>query len=351
MPRVSVIIPLFNKAPWVARCLRSVLGQTFRDIEVIVIDDGSTDGSAAIVNAQADARLRMFTQPNAGPGAARNAGVALASGEMLAFLDADDVWPPWYLAESVRRLESQGSTVGGLSWAVRLHPGGASSATSWRRAGIPDGLFRLSRSTDPSRVVAMLAHMFPSATVLWRDAFQSTGGFYQKGRCVYGEDAYLWLKLLLRGPHLFCAEPATTRDLQASELAHPTQRARPIEPFLLDPGELESDCPPDLRGVLRAVLTIRALKTASVCGYWGLHDQSRELVQRFASPLDYRLPYFAPALLSCTPVAGWLGALAREVRSRVIEARPPAIRQVTSERSGPYAPGQALSQDGARARR
>ncbi len=92
MTRVSVIIPVYNAAPWLGACLDSALGQTLRDIEVICVDDGSTDDSAAILAARskADSRIKVLTQANRGLGAARNRGLEIARGEYVHFLDADD---------------------------------------------------------------------------------------------------------------------------------------------------------------------------------------------------------------------------------------------------------------------
>lgn len=94
---ISVIIPLYNKRKSVARTLASVRAQTFTDYEVVVVDDGSTDGSADVVRSLADERVRLITQSNSGVSAARNKGISEARGELIAFLDADDVWKPRYL--------------------------------------------------------------------------------------------------------------------------------------------------------------------------------------------------------------------------------------------------------------
>jgi len=95
--RVSVIVPLFNKAPYIERALSSVAAQTYRDFELIVVDDGSTDEGPRIVEAFTDLPIHLIRQENAGPGAARNRGLELAQGELVAFLDADDEWLSNYL--------------------------------------------------------------------------------------------------------------------------------------------------------------------------------------------------------------------------------------------------------------
>lgn len=92
---ISIIIPVYNKTEYLKECLKSALGQTEDDLEVICVDDGSTDGSAEIVERFAgnDRRIRIIRQPNLGAGAARNAGIKVARGEYIAFLDADDFYP------------------------------------------------------------------------------------------------------------------------------------------------------------------------------------------------------------------------------------------------------------------
>lgn len=108
---ISVVIPALNAEATIERAIESVLGQTHSDLEVIVVDDGSTDGTTEIAEfwARRDARVRVRTQQHAGPGAARNAGIDVATGEWLAFLDADDEFKPEAFETILHRIERHDS--------------------------------------------------------------------------------------------------------------------------------------------------------------------------------------------------------------------------------------------------
>ena len=111
VPRISVVVPFFNNEDLLGDCLKSIAAQTFTDLEVIMVDDGSTDGSAAIASAQAaaDPRFTLRQVPNGGPGYARNRGVERARGTYLAFVDADDELPAHAYARLLPALEKSGS--------------------------------------------------------------------------------------------------------------------------------------------------------------------------------------------------------------------------------------------------
>jgi CDP-glycerol glycerophosphotransferase len=110
-PRISVVVPFFNNVDLLGECLKSIAAQSFTDLEVIMVDDGSADGSALIAQSQAEAdpRFRVIRIPNGGPGRARNKGVELARGEFLAFVDADDVLPRSCYELLLHTLERSGS--------------------------------------------------------------------------------------------------------------------------------------------------------------------------------------------------------------------------------------------------
>jgi glycosyltransferase involved in cell wall biosynthesis len=106
-PLVSVVVPIYNGEPFMVQALQSVIVQDYRPLEIIVVDDGSTDGTAQSVRTisdSSDVPLRYVFQDNRGPAAARNRGVEIAHGEIIAFQDADDVWADHKLATQVNLL-------------------------------------------------------------------------------------------------------------------------------------------------------------------------------------------------------------------------------------------------------
>lgn len=101
LPKISVVMPAYNHERYVAESIQSVLGQTFSDLELIIIDDGSSDGTAAVIASFADSRIAYHHQENAGAHVALNKGLSLARGDYLAILNSDDVWAPERLARLV----------------------------------------------------------------------------------------------------------------------------------------------------------------------------------------------------------------------------------------------------------
>jgi glycosyltransferase involved in cell wall biosynthesis len=116
MAIVSVIIPVYNGAKTVRATIESVLAQTFTDFEVIVINDGSQDNTLTIIAKISDSRLRVFSYENAGVAASRNRGVAQAAGELIAFLDADDLWTPDKLEAQFQALQENPQAAVAYSW-------------------------------------------------------------------------------------------------------------------------------------------------------------------------------------------------------------------------------------------
>lgn len=157
---VSVIIPTFNRADYLVEAIESVLAQSYRPIEIIVVDDGSTDGTAEAISRLGDT-VRYMWQPNQGASVARNTGIALAQGDLLAFLDSDDLWEPEKLTWQVAALETNPGTEAVLGRVRQFYSPELSEearARLWR----PDGL---------------LPGYVPSTLLIQRTAFLRVGLF------------------------------------------------------------------------------------------------------------------------------------------------------------------------------
>jgi glycosyltransferase involved in cell wall biosynthesis len=183
--KVSVVIPTYNRAAMLGEAVGSALAQTFRDHEVIVVDDGSTDDTASRVAQWRDPRVRYVRQPNSGPAGARNAGVALARGELIAFLDSDDLWKPDKLEREVEFL-ARYPEAGAVFSDLEKHDGTEFTPSFMRataefskrlaaRVVVPDGVVL------PCREIYLYllreAMVLPSAFAMRRAVFTAAGGF------------------------------------------------------------------------------------------------------------------------------------------------------------------------------
>lgn len=260
-PLVSVIVPLYNKGRYVQRAIASILGQTLGDLELIVVDDGSTDGGAELVRAIDDARLHLIQQPNQGPGAARNRGLAIARAPWVSFLDADDEWLPEFLAHSLGQLQRHPDCALAVSgqyrgaerrdWGERLR--------SWE---IQPGPWRLSLTVSPLLLKPNLDVLHSGAIVARRQVVQSFGGFYSRDHCSYGEDIYLWLQVMLAYPLYRDPQPLIWYHTECSELGVWNREHCPIWPMLLDPDPLRQRCPVDYQPILEQYLAHYAILAA-----------------------------------------------------------------------------------------
>ncbi len=196
----SVVIPLHNKRPHIAQALRSALEQTYPPIEIIVVDDASTDGSLEEVRGVADSRIRILYRDTPGPGgyAARNVAVRAARGEWIAFLDADDLWQPNHLAviaDTLGRVNNPTAVGCVFSGYENLHPGGITSLDPYsQKAGR-----KTERRHDFDSFLSAWLHagdcpIWTSASAFRRSVLENCG-LFPEGRCLRGGDKDLWLRV------------------------------------------------------------------------------------------------------------------------------------------------------------
>jgi glycosyltransferase involved in cell wall biosynthesis len=199
MVRISAIIPVFNGSATLRQAIDSVLQQRGADFELIVVDDGSTDSTAVIIESYGE-RIQRIRQSNKGPAAARNAGVRSARGEYLGFLDADDRWLPGMLERAAVILDSDPDCAVAYGNLVMVDSDGCSLATN-----LVGEEYTHAPSMD--EILLRMWPIMPSAALVRRSAFDACGGFVEEFRGAGFEDAYLWLRLREQGHFNYVPEP------------------------------------------------------------------------------------------------------------------------------------------------
>ena len=202
MPRVSVIIPTYNRKDLVQLTIDSALAQTFTDSEIIVVDDGSTDNTREALASRYGNKICYEYQTNQGESAARNRALQLAQGEFIALLDSDDLWLPDKIEKEVARLDAelQAGMVFCQAWLI--------DGDSQRLAEQPEGLGLTPNDLSLDKMVFVNQIGGPSTTLIRRSTLDAVGGF--DGEIRFGEDWDVWLQMLVRRyPIAFIPEPLT----------------------------------------------------------------------------------------------------------------------------------------------
>jgi glycosyltransferase involved in cell wall biosynthesis len=285
-PVISVVIPAYNSKRTIVETIQSALAQEDVRVEVIVVDDGSSDNTAAVAESVGDPRVRVVRKVNGGAPSARNAGIAEATGEWVAFLDADDLWV-------THKLRTQLEALRGVPNAFAAHAG----------AYIVDddmNVLQIRRCTESSNnlLAYLLFQNLPAVASSWvvrRDVLNEIGGF--DANLVILEDWDLSIKLARYGEPLNIAEPLTLYR------QHPANRSRNLE-IHIAPGLTvlqrvfaDPSLPPEIRARKRqiyarfyAMLCGGAFRVHRwrACAYWGLRALStdpRVIVYIAALPL------------------------------------------------------------------
>ena len=216
---ISVIIPLYNKEAGVATALRSVLAQTYQDFEIVVVDDGSTDGSVAVVESFDDPRIRLIRQQNAGVSAARNRGIAEAKGEYVAFLDADDEWIPEFLKE-ICTLQTAFPNCKAQATNYIFNSNGKKSPTILRRIpfkgerGVLTNYFEVASCSHPP--------VWTSAVCIERKLLQEIGGFPVGIKS--GEDLLTWACIAVRTQWAYSLKALSQYNFDQVSIKEPPTR-------------------------------------------------------------------------------------------------------------------------------
>ena len=224
----SVIIPLYNKAPYVAKAIESVLGQTYRDFEVIVIDDGSTDQSLEVAKTFENKSITIISQPNSGVSTARNNGVKIAKHPYICFLDADDWWHPTFL-EEMKQLITDFPDAGIYGSGYYIVKNGKERIAP---IGVPQGFER--GIIDYCEVYAktLCMPLTSISVVIPKHIFDEEKGF--KSQLKFGEDFDLWIRIALKHQVILVNKPLAyyNQDVDVNNRAIGSRFYKPEEHML-----------------------------------------------------------------------------------------------------------------------
>jgi glycosyltransferase involved in cell wall biosynthesis len=330
-PKVSVVIPTYNRADKVGNAIKSVLAQTVHDREVIVVDDGSSDDTEKVLAKAFGDRIRYYTQANQGASVARNRGIEEARGEWIAFLDSDDTWEADKLEWQFKALEKFGSQCASCYTDLRFlnHPETRTlfqlAEESCRHEGVlgvnPDVLQRLVRPGGPGMVVCL------STLLAQADVVRKTGGF--DPNLLYSQDSEFMFRIALLTGFCYVNRPLVWFDRSPAEIRHVGVSAdwNKADFFLEDSQRrlegllrVSADLPASIRKLIRTQL-------GSVHSGWtnwyleaGQVGKARQAVSK-AAQLDLTFNIAAKWLLTwMTP-----GLALRTVRRRQGRESSPAI--------------------------
>jgi glycosyltransferase involved in cell wall biosynthesis len=285
----SVIIPLYNKADYIAKSISSVLNQTFTDFELIIVDDGSTDNSLEIVESFNDERIKIFTQKNSGVSVARNNGVKNAKYDYIAFLDADDWWNDSFLQEmNLLIQESPDAVLYGSNYKLVTNGKEISkiNITNFENGYINYfELFLLNKESP----------IWTSAVCIKKYCFLQEKGFKPNLKC--GEDQEFWMRIACKYKiayiNKFLAFYNQDIDIQNRAITKIFHKENYYIFHLYDIEPFEKDN--NLLKALLDFLKIRRLKQYHIIGMY--KDELNEIlngVDRINYPLSLRLFYIVP---------------------------------------------------------
>lgn len=286
----SVIIPAFNAAAYVGECLESVLSQTLKCFEIIVIDDGSTDNTQAILKKYSDAITRL-RQDNQGPSVARNKGLEVSRGKYLCFLDADDLYKPNRLEALVGFLEDHPELGYAFSDLELFENGRIAETTLIDRWG-SDFFSIPHHKVDPKRWIftatltpylIKLRSFIHTSTVTIRRAILPEKPWFHEG-FHYGEDAEFWARIAYRAPGGYIDQVLTRKRTVGDSLIHDSSRSVVNIRHLLGLRELQRSYYSSDKEISRIIKRQILEYAVSYC-WWlsecGYHVEARHCLLRY----------------------------------------------------------------------
>ncbi len=307
MDKVSVIIPLYNKGPYIERALDSVMAQTYSNFEVVVIDDGSTDEGPEIVKrylSDTNKKIRLIRQKNSGVSVARNLGIRESTGDLIAFLDADDAWKPNFL-EYIIGLRKRFTNAGAYATAYEVvYPGGKRSLPKFKEIPPPpwEGLIpNYLRS-----VIKGASPLWTSAVVVPRDVFKKIGNFASGNPLA--EDLDMWLRIALKYSIAFTWKIGAIYHMEASGRKSATRcvfmaKERPDVATAIKVLK-KDEVSPGLLDDLKEYIAYRKIKSGKMCLVVSYNRMGAKRLIASSQPVSFNLSFKKKIwyLIACLPV-------------------------------------------------
>jgi len=214
MAKFSIVIAVYNKEKYIKQTLQSVLNQTCKDFEIVVVNDGSTDASEAVIKNLNDPRIKYYPQQNKGAGAARNTAISKAYSQYIALLDADDYWEETYL-EEISLLIKTYPKEHVYATAVQVQTKGKTILSVYSIEGLKDEEVRVVNFFDASHINSLLTS---SSTVIKKEVFEEVGMYDPTIKS--GQDTDLWVRVALKYNVVFLNKPLATYLFAPSSLSN-----------------------------------------------------------------------------------------------------------------------------------
>ncbi len=292
--RISVIIPLYNKGPFIARALDSILKQTNQNFEIIVVDDGSTDSGPNIVRTFSDPRIRLIQQENGGVSVARNRGIETAKADLIAFLDADDEWLPDHLSILLELREKYPEAGLFATKFIIKEKSGQLKEMKNHLLSIKHGDGLINRYF---LVAALSEPLIVSAVGILRKKLIEFGGFPENVQ--YGEDMLLWGRIALQYPIAYsCRIGAIYHQDYNNGISQNLEYQCLSYPFI-DYGKTileNSQLNPQLRKDLEEYIARKELNRGYAVFIQGKRDTAKEIVASVKTNYFYREKIFLQIL-------------------------------------------------------
>lgn len=288
MAKVDIVMPLYNKKDTVLRAIESIISQTVSDWRLLVVNDGSNDGSLEIVQSIDDSRIEIITQKNHGPGVARNTGLHAAKSEFIAFLDADDRWLPLHLEKLLVNFNKYKiNVVASLFYENHLKE---NMAAHWQKRGIVPGRGAVDENDSPELALNKILFFHVGNTMLRRQTALKYDGFYDKPHCIAGEDTVFFMRVFANEDYYVSGDVTVCHHRENSDLSKVI--IPEISQVFYDPETVLDYCPSNKREIITLAFANMALNTARQKARHGFKSEAKELIELWPQMAQFKTKYY-----------------------------------------------------------